>query len=46
MADDEEILWAGRCLKRCLEAVGFVLAEFQPKISVLDPIQLIFVNCA
>ncbi len=32
----------GRCLKRCLEAVGFVLAEFEPKRSHGDPIRDIF----
>ena len=30
---------AGRGLKRCLEAVGFVLAEFQLKRSHGDPIR-------
>ncbi len=33
---------AGRGLKRSLEAVGFVLAEFQPKRSHGDPIRDIF----
>ncbi len=37
---------AGRGLKRFLEAVGFVLAKFQPKRSHGDPIRDIFrVNC-
>ncbi len=30
---------AGRDLKRCLEAVGFVLAEFEPKLSHGDPVR-------
>ena len=33
---------AGRGLKRSLEAVGFVLAEFQPKRSHGDPIRDMF----
>ena len=33
---------AGRGLKRSLEAVGFVLAEFRPKRSHGDPIRDIF----
>ena len=33
---------AGRGLKRFLEAVGFILAEFEPKRSHGDPIRDIF----
>ncbi len=30
---------AGRGFKRCLEAVGFILAKFEPKRSHGDPIR-------
>ncbi len=34
------VFWAGNGLKRFLEAVGFILAEFEPKPSHVDPISV------